>query len=840
MKALSVREVLPTLFFVVSLVASLVYITWPSIKQTTIKNNTTDFQPFVKQVQKSSELASIYLANPSDENKKNIEVNLNNLKKMHASFLDEATSNVEVERVNELRHENEKYISYISGLIQEQSQQVAPNKVNTEITAWLETRSSVIVSLNELANNISKDLNDHLEATPDIERILSEIDNNYQHKLTESHKAIEDLKTQLIGLEEKARLENDQSNNKINELKTQIAAQQADTRKTLELRNQQISSLQKELKGQKKAAKKSIQELTLKNQNTLAAKPKIQTATKTVETSKKQPEPTNTTTSIKANTETATSSLDNIETQAFSESTSTIMTVNEASTEPQLSTTEQANEITTLNKTATISDSDEIEIVSAESSTQIEEVAQADASPSITESNEVHNETSSSQTTDMSKINEIINAIKSLQLLLSDFQKFSTYLASIDEIVISNQYIAHNNKASIVSLLGSISAQLNTIRNNSAASPYESDINKLKTVLDNYKNALHIIVENENSAANPSTVNENTINLINELLLHNTNYAFAMYAASTATNAPSPVKQKNDSHYTTYMVLFIALFSIIMLVYAIYNSIRKHNNLRTLWLDAVNHLLDDKIDTPFETDEHYGETTSDFNIALKNISNKIHMIEEELAATQAKQAQIYETSKYNVEHNNDSDEKVKLLHDNIHQLEGQIQSTIAHIDSQLNPIHSDVKTGEHQLSETFTSLRDLESDIENSGRVIDQLKEHSLEIGKVVEVIRSIADQTNLLALNAAIEAARAGEQGRGFAVVADEVRTLAGRTRQSTEEIERMIDNVQKATEQAVSSMSQGRSKVSYSIDNANKLNSTISEVNSAISSLILNKGTG
>ncbi|MBZ9666053.1 methyl-accepting chemotaxis protein [Pseudomonas sp. LMG 31766] len=139
-------------------------------------------------------------------------------------------------------------------------------------------------------------------------------------------------------------------------------------------------------------------------------------------------------------------------------------------------------------------------------------------------------------------------------------------------------------------------------------------------------------------------------------------------------------------------------------------------------------------------------------------------------------------------------------------------------------------------------IHSLVEDIRSSGVSLDNLQQDVLSIVSVLDVIRSIAEQTNLLALNAAIEAARAGEAGRGFAVVADEVRALASRTQQSTQEIQGMIDRLQQGTQQSVTSMrrssdageltSEQANKAGESLDAIAQLIATINAMNAQIAS--------
>ncbi len=142
----------------------------------------------------------------------------------------------------------------------------------------------------------------------------------------------------------------------------------------------------------------------------------------------------------------------------------------------------------------------------------------------------------------------------------------------------------------------------------------------------------------------------------------------------------------------------------------------------------------------------------------------------------------------------------------------------------------EASAGRDVVGATIRSIESLASEVENAAGVIQRLSADSEEIGKVLDVIRGIAEQTNLLALNAAIEAARAGEQGRGFAVVADEVRTLASRTQESTHTIQEMIERLQGNASSAVSVMEKGRVQASGSVQQAAKAGESLKTITGAV----------
>jgi methyl-accepting chemotaxis protein len=141
--------------------------------------------------------------------------------------------------------------------------------------------------------------------------------------------------------------------------------------------------------------------------------------------------------------------------------------------------------------------------------------------------------------------------------------------------------------------------------------------------------------------------------------------------------------------------------------------------------------------------------------------------------------------------------------------------------------------GHRQVAQTVTSIHDLQGAVDRAATELNALAGRVRSIGGVLEVIRGVAEQTNLLALNAAIEAARAGEAGRGFAVVADEVRALAHRTQQSTAQIEEMVEAIQAGTDQAVSSMNASSDRARVSVEVAQAAGAALADITAAIAQI-------
>lgn len=161
-------------------------------------------------------------------------------------------------------------------------------------------------------------------------------------------------------------------------------------------------------------------------------------------------------------------------------------------------------------------------------------------------------------------------------------------------------------------------------------------------------------------------------------------------------------------------------------------------------------------------------------------------------------------------------------------------ATIAHSAVHTSKLANDETTnGDTEVQKTIEYIHNLSQQIDNVSDIIVKLNADSKEIGKVVQIIADIAEQTNLLALNAAIEAARAGEHGRGFAVVADEVRALAGRTKESANGIINLIKTNQEHTQRAVDAMDISREQTSLSVEQARKAGESLQVIRTSVSQI-------
>ena len=167
----------------------------------------------------------------------------------------------------------------------------------------------------------------------------------------------------------------------------------------------------------------------------------------------------------------------------------------------------------------------------------------------------------------------------------------------------------------------------------------------------------------------------------------------------------------------------------------------------------------------------------------------------------------------------------------------EMSSTSQAVSSSAQQALSEIKNADKEAdrvkgisSQNKATIEQLAREVDDASQVINKLHKDSASIGGILDVIRGIAEQTNLLALNAAIEAARAGEQGRGFAVVADEVRSLASKTQESTQEIQAMIESLQVGAEAAVSAMSKGKQQAESCVEQSDQANTALDSITAAV----------
>ncbi len=255
-------------------------------------------------------------------------------------------------------------------------------------------------------------------------------------------------------------------------------------------------------------------------------------------------------------------------------------------------------------------------------------------------------------------------------------------------------------------------------------------------------------------------------------------------------------------------------------------------------VEASRRLADGDLNTRVQSTSH--DELGLLSTAFNEMASKFHNLIVKLVDTTSRleetaehMATITEQTSQGVRNQHMDTESVATAMSEMAATVQEVANNASQASAYAGEASQQANDGKSVVKETIDAIGFLSQKVENAAEVIKQLEKHSVSIGTVIDVIKSIAEQTNLLALNAAIEAARAGEQGRGFAVVADEVRNLAQRTQESTTEIQEIIERVQSGAAQSVSVMLEGQESATQSVDLASRAGASLDSITGAVSSI-------
>lgn len=280
------------------------------------------------------------------------------------------------------------------------------------------------------------------------------------------------------------------------------------------------------------------------------------------------------------------------------------------------------------------------------------------------------------------------------------------------------------------------------------------------------------------------------------------------------------------------LVIVLSLVALVVML----SITRQLKNVSNSLKDMANGDGDLTLRIEQQSNDELGELVQWFNLFIEKLHGTVKQmiaLEAPMTALASKLGSTAESAKADCEQQKVASQQLTSAMDELILSTSNIAESAAAAAQSTAQTDQDAQQGAVRVEGTTKSIGSLAAEITAAANVITKLQQDVDNVGGILDVIKNIADQTNLLALNAAIEAARAGEQGRGFAVVADEVRTLASRTQVSTQEIQQVIEELQSASQKAVSVMSQSQGRAKTSATEIEETGSTLSDISKSVASI-------
>ncbi|HDY7509525.1 TPA: methyl-accepting chemotaxis protein [Vibrio vulnificus] len=282
--------------------------------------------------------------------------------------------------------------------------------------------------------------------------------------------------------------------------------------------------------------------------------------------------------------------------------------------------------------------------------------------------------------------------------------------------------------------------------------------------------------------------------------------------------------------------LFVILLATAMCWFLIKAIVTPIEHIRTAMDEIASGDGDLRQRIEMDSNDEIGQLAGAFNVFVSKIQATIEQVVNTTNNVRSEMNQLTEITRSVADSTYRQQQESEVVAAAVHEMQATSQSVSDNATDAATESHNadqEVQNTSQIVDSTVDAIRRLADDINNASHVIHTLDDDVSNIASILDVIRGIAEQTNLLALNAAIEAARAGEQGRGFAVVADEVRSLASRTQQSTGEIQTMIERLQGGARQAVSVMESSKRSSDSTIESAQSATHSLQEILRAIANM-------